>query len=634
MQQAQQRGQLLDLARWQATLELYRGDFLAGFYIHQSEPFEAWTTLCRELLRQQLLTNLLALTEAYAARGAHEAALACLDRLLAIEPENEAAYTRQIQLLLTQGRRTEARQRYERYRKMLADEFNLQPAPALTALLTDRHTQAGAPGLLAHRGVGVAMEPTSATNEPLRAPALPTARSAEITSKPYPPPAPPTIPNNLSRPLSAFVGRSQELIYLHQRLTDLTCRLLTIIGPGGMGKSSLALALGQRLLGAQEADFSDGIFFVPLSDVGAADRDRSEPALTDDPAAGEAILRAIAEQIGYKLEAGVAAAVQLQTYLRPRRLLLILDNFEHLLTGTDAVVTLLSKAPQIKAMITSRTRLNVRGESVLTLDKLSLPTASSGANVEATQTSPVRPIQDVIWQSSEAVAMFVQRAQQVDPAFTINTMTIGPVGQICQLVEGLPLGIELATSMLPLLSCSALAKDLAKSLDFLAADTHDLPHEQRTLRAVFERSWRLLAPEEQLLLARLSIFPGSFRREAAEYIVGASLSLLQHLLNQSLVSKAGEERYTLHRTVYAFAQQKLQRWPEQIEPLHLQYAHFYLEFLARLEQQHTEEVYAIVTEQIQVDLDNVRTAWRWSVDQGNLALLELSCAVACTGRSF
>ncbi|HMN29672.1 MAG TPA: hypothetical protein PKE45_16095, partial [Caldilineaceae bacterium] len=364
----------------------------------------------------------------------------------------------------------------------------------------------------------------------------------------------------------------------------------------------------------QQTDFPDGIFWTPLAEINGNDPEgEMPPDGAYEVKAGEAIVRAIAAQISDELGVDLASTSQLHTYLRTRRLLLIVDNFEHLLAGADALVALLQKAPQVKMVITSRARLNLRGETVLALDRLSLPADSYHAALVAAQSDPTYAIADEVWQASEAVSMFVQRTRQVDPTFTINAATIGPVGQICRLVEGLPLGIELATSMLPVLSCTALAKDLAQSLDVLAADTRDLPRDQRTLRAVFERSWRLLTPDAQLLLARLSLFPASFPREAAEYIVGASRSLLQQLLNQSLVSKAGEERFTLHHIVHAFAQQKLQQRPEQVAAIQVQYAHYYLELLARLEPELTGAAYASATEQIEADLDNVQTAWRWAL---------------------
>ncbi|HMN30775.1 MAG TPA: BTAD domain-containing putative transcriptional regulator, partial [Caldilineaceae bacterium] len=334
LQKAQQQAEAPDLAQWQTTLDLYRGDFLEGFYIHQSELFEEWTALHREYLRSQLITNLLALSEAYAANAAPEAALACLDRLLTIDPENEAAHTQHIQLLLRLGRRTEALQRFERYRQLLAAEFGISPSPELTTLLAEVRTPADDKPILAQWRQAVTATPISVASAPVRVSTVPSAS----------PPAPPTtqgIPNNLISPLSAFIGRDQELAFLAQRLADPACSLLTIVGPGGMGKTSLALALGQRLLrtapNGRPADFPDGIFWVPLLDVGAASHEDNAPALADDPATGEAILRAIAEQIECPLAAGVSSMTQLQAYLRERRLLLIVDNFEHLLTDAPSV---------------------------------------------------------------------------------------------------------------------------------------------------------------------------------------------------------------------------------------------------------------------------------------------------------
>ena len=297
VQKAQQQGTTPDLALWQATLALYRGDFLAGFYIHQSELFEEWTTQQREYLRNQLITNLLALSDAYATNGALAAALAALDRLLEIEPHNEAAYSRQIQLLFRLGRRTEALQAYERYRRMLAKEFNMPPSPALIALVAALRTQADN----AVTPVAPLQRLATAQTTVAAAPVLP-PRAA-----PPDQPAPPqSVPTNPTRPLSAFIGRSQEFVYISQRITAADCRLLTIVGPGGMGKTSLALAVGQQLLRMQPTAFPDGIFFVPLSDVEAINADHDEQLPPADQALGEAILRAIAAQLGYKLDAGVA----------------------------------------------------------------------------------------------------------------------------------------------------------------------------------------------------------------------------------------------------------------------------------------------------------------------------------------
>lgn len=576
-----------DLPALEQALAAYRGEFLQGFYVQKAAHFEEWVLARREEYHLLALRGLEVVAQAALQDGDPVKGLAATRRLLQLEPWSESAHCLQMQLLVATGQRAAALAQYESCRQVLAAELGVEPMPATTALYQQIQTgQYGGPAIP-------------------RWPAAPavTALAAAPPAPPAPHPFPQPEqesgrpPHNLLAPLAAFVGRQAELDFICRQLSAPGCRLLTIAGPGGMGKSSLAQAVGQQLLAAEAADFPDGIFWVPLAEIGAGGAEAGEAE------AGELILRAIAAQLDNALGGGAASAGPLHTYLYPRRLLLIVDEFEHLAAGTDAVVTLLAKAPQVKLVVTSRVRLNVRGEMVLGLANLSLPAAAD----------PTQPVADSVWQASEAIAMFVQRARQLDPTFAVDAATLAPVWQICRLVDGLPLGIELAASMLPLLGCRALAGELAKSLDFLAADTRDLPRDQRTLRAVFERSWRLLTPEGQLLLARLAIFPGSFQRAAPEYVAGASMSLLQYLLNQSLLAKAGDDRYAMHHTIHAFARQKLQQWPAQIETLQVQYAHYYLEFLARREGALAGLAYAQAVQEIETDLHNVQAAWRRAV---------------------
>ena len=599
LQQSQLRAEAPDFTLWQATIDLYRGDFLEGFYINQSAPFEEWTMLRRESLRQQLITSLFALSEAHAAAGATEAALACLARLLTFDPQSEAVYSRQIQLLLGLGRRAEAWQQYERYRVMLDVEFNIAPPSALTALVA-----------------GLQLPPANQEHPPQWSRTLPTAEVNPV-AMPLPllnwppPPSPataPLIPHNLTKPLSVFVGRERELAYITQRIAGADCRLLTIVGLGGMGKTSLAQEAAQRILHTNPAAFPDGIYFVALAGL------TTTPSTTQESGIAEALLiAAIAEQIGCELQGGLSAQAQLQNYLQHCRLLLVLDNFEQLLEATDLLIALLTHAPAVTMLVTSRARLKVRGESVLPLSKLSLPSAAYVTGTAAVQASIIPAVGDDMWQESEAIAMFVQRAQCFDPHFAITPANLSSVMQICYLVDGLPLGIELATSMLPLLSCADLAKELAQSLAFLAVETRDLPHDQRTLGAVFARSWQLLPPDGQQLLAKLALFPHTFSYAAAVQIAGASNALLQRLIDHSLLCKVGDERYAMHHTVRTFAEEKLQQWPTQLAMLQVQFAHFYLDFLAQRERGLTGAAHALVTEQILTDWDNIRMAWRWAV---------------------
>ncbi|MEZ4862731.1 MAG: BTAD domain-containing putative transcriptional regulator [Caldilineaceae bacterium] len=599
--------QSVDIKTLTATLALYRGEFLEGYATSRiSADFEMWALREQERLHQLALMGFTTLCRRQQEAGLYEAALATNRQLLKLAPWDEAAHRQQMLLLAQNGQRAAALAHFDACRQMLADELDVEPDAETVALYAQ--IQAGAIPVVR---AGDAAEPANSAT----------------AMQPMPgatPAAPINIPHNLLVPLAVFVGRQHELKVVTERLAASTCRLLTITGPGGMGKSSLALAFGRQCLAAGQSDFPDGIFWISLADVNAVLGEADGQGAANDAVMEEAILRVIAEELSKHPKVRLSSIQQLYAYLRPRRLLLILDNLEHLLTGTQALVTLLTQAPQVKILATSRARLNLRGEHLLPLAKLSLPPIADAATARAKRATPAHARADATdepWQASEAIAMFLQRAQQLDPNFAVNAETIAPVVQICQLVEGLPLGIELATSMLPWLSCQELAAGLTESLDFLAADTRDLPHEQRTLQAVFERSWRLLAVDEQQLLARLAIFPGSFARDAAQQIAGASLPLLMRLVDQSLVNKQGESRYILHRTVQAFADQKLQQQPAQSIELMVNYAHFYLEYLADREGGLLGAGYGSAVEQIQAELDNIHAAWRRAVAQQMLSEL-------------
>lgn len=583
-----------------ATLQLYRGEFLEGFAPSRiSADFELWALREREHLQQLALIGFTTLCQRQQDAGNYAAALVTNRQLLKLVPWDEATHRRHMLLLAQSGQRAAALVHFETCRQLLADELDVEPDEETRALYTE--IQSGS----------------------FTTPAMPSAPALSATPFTAPKliPAP---PHNLIAPLATLIGRRTEIEFIQTQLTSIpNCRLLTIIGPGGMGKTSLALAAGQQLLQTAADSFADGIFWVPLTDINAIDQAEPPRDQADNKVVGEAILHAIAEALNTQAGIQLSSTQQLQTYLRTRQLLLIVDNFEHLLSGTYALIQLLTQAPQVKVLATSRTSLNVRGESILPLNRLSLPTLPK-QNLAPGRTSNLSAAaMQKLHKESEAVAMFLQRAQQLDPSFYLNAETIGPLIQICRLVEGLPLGIELATSMLPMLSCRELATGLAESLDFLEADMRDLPQGQRTLQAVFERSWRLLAVEEQQILARLAIFPGSFQRDAAHAIAGATIAQLKRLADQSLVNKIGENRYTIHRTVRAFAEQKLQQGPdqiageqiadEQITGLQLRYARFYLEFLASMEAGLFGNAYGETVARIQADLDNIHTAWRWAV---------------------
>ncbi|MEM7535213.1 MAG: tetratricopeptide repeat protein, partial [Chloroflexota bacterium] len=333
---------------------------------------------------------------------------------------------------------------------------------------------------------------------------------------------------------------------------------------------------------------------------------------------------------------------QLQNYLRNQQLLLILDNFEQLVDARQSIMSLLTHVPGLTVLVTSRVRLNVRGEKLLLLDQLSLPSLSplqepstSGTSIEAPAVDIAIESADDLLDHSEAFAFFVQRAQDVDPFFELDPQHTKAIVQICHLVEGLPLGIELAAGMLPLLSCMQLAEELTQSLATLSGDISDIPEDQRSLERVFERSWSLLSPEEQTLIARLSIFPNTFSFDAAQTIMNASRPLMMSLFNQSLLKRTnanrgrstdGEIRYTLHRSIREFARRKLVQDAEQVQQTERDFAQYYLGFVAdRMLQGLNSQKHMIVVRQLMTELDNIRAAWRRGVRQ--YLLQELFAAV-------
>ncbi|MEM7536124.1 MAG: BTAD domain-containing putative transcriptional regulator [Chloroflexota bacterium] len=708
---------------WKAALDLYQGDFLAGFHVYQSTSFDEWMTSQREYLRQLLLTNLYALAEAYEAIGRVDRGLVVLERLLLFEPWSEEAYQKQMLLLVALGKHTEALRRYEFCRQVLADELGATPSPELTALYKElqdtrpsrvhrdqsfsiHQRKSQTTGLATPEIVtsGVTVQTPEPSAELSRTPveggrwlrqAQPTGESerlppeivtAEVVHREenkqswalstnshiQTPTAIQMRPNNLTHPLSTFIGRTDELAYLQTQVVEPDCRLLTIVGAGGMGKTSLAKALGQRLLQSQTAAFVDGIFFVSLAGIEIVKKnvDRGVPIhhrtdhgtnhganhaiergpgyhadISEEPEYHEAIGVAIAEEIGCDFQRQVSSWAQLQVYLRSRQLLLILDNFEQLLDTTDSIVTLLTHAPGLTIVITSRARLNVRGETLLSLNKLSLPSLPeammpslatpeqvtvetdhlfrNGQHHAGNSLQVTTDINHII-EESEAVAMFTQRAQRVDPSFDLNSQNALAVIQICHLVDGLPLGIELAVSMLPFFGVALLAEELTQSLDVLEADLQDLPEDQRKLHTVFHRSWQLLTPEDQLLLAKLSIFPNTFDYQAARTITNASIPRLMSLFNQSLLNRVGDTRYTMHRSIREFARRNLQQWPQETMAVEADFARYYLDILVQSEDKFKGTEQTIVIADISREMDNIRAAWRQAVTSRMVAELHKS----------
>ncbi|NTU83613.1 MAG: hypothetical protein HGA45_30295, partial [Chloroflexales bacterium] len=339
--------------------------------------------------------------------------------------------------------------------------------------------------------------------------------------------------HNLPTPPRPLVGRTAELAQLLAHLRDPACRLVTVAGPGGAGKTRLALAAALALAPADgiTTPFSAGVFLLQLSAL--------DPATTADHLAA-----VTADALGIDLGGEAPSRERLAAAIRERPLLLLLDNCEHLAELSAFVAGLLREAVELTVLATSRSRLGLHGEWVVPLQGLPAPPELAWAPDD-----PAR---------YDAVQLFVESARTVTPEFRY-----GPaVAAICRLVGGLPLGLELAASWTPVLSCEEIAAEIGHNLDFLAAELSDLPARQQSLRAVFSSSWSLLSADEQRAARRMASFHGEFTREAAAAVAGVGLPLLGALIKKSLVARVGtpeggSTRYTLLGPLRPYAAEQL-----------------------------------------------------------------------------
>ena len=271
--------------------------------------------------------------------------------------------------------------------------------------------------------------------------------------------------------------------------------------------------------------FPQGVYWTPLAAVSSPDT----------------LAASIANSLQFSFYDHDDPEGQLASYLREKQLLLVLDNFEHLTPGARLLASLLQNAPLVKLLVTSRERLNIHGEAVVELRGINYPKSEAMDKLE----------------SYAAIQLFVQSARNVQPDFRMTEDNRLYVAAICQVLEGLPLGIELASSWVRILSCKEILEEIESNMDFLTSTMQDLPERHRSLRAVFEHSWNLLTLEEQQVLSSLSALRGSFTRQAASEIAQASLANLISLLDKSLLYKASEGRYMMHEVLHEYAREKL-----------------------------------------------------------------------------
>ncbi|MFU8771576.1 MAG: ATP-binding protein, partial [Anaerolineales bacterium] len=288
---------------------------------------------------------------------------------------------------------------------------------------------------------------------------------------------------------------------------------------------------------------------------------------------------------------------QLMDYLRNRSLLLVLDNFEHLIAGAGLLDKLLTGAPDIHLLITSRERLKLQGEWIYEVEGMSYPTNGSTAGLE----------------DYCAVKLFLDRARQIESRLTLSDEEKPCVKRICQLVQGMPLGIELAAAWLPVLSCQEIAEEIENNLNFLASTQRDLPDKHRSLRATFDYSWRLLEDETRQVFRCLSIFRGGFDRKSAQQILNVDLLTLSELVDKSFLRRDEHGRYEIHELLRQYGQEKLSDYPQEEREVRERHSRYYVEFLKSRKVIMYGEQLVQVREQLRLEYENIRSAIYWAI---------------------
>ncbi|MBU1877557.1 MAG: tetratricopeptide repeat protein [Chloroflexi bacterium] len=541
-----------DINRLQQAVALYRGSFLEGFSVRDSAAFEEWALFKREQFGRQVLNALRRLAAYHEGRGEYELAQAYAWRQVELEPWQEEAHRQLMRALALGGQRSAALAQYETCRRLLAEELGVEPAAETTRLyeqICDGELE-----------------------------------SVVIS---FTPPRPTT---NLPTPLVPLVGREIELAAIEGRLRDPACRLLTLLGPGGIGKTHLALEAAARNDG-----FADGVYLVSLAPLQLV----------------EAIVSAVAEAVGFSFHGGEAEPrQQLLDHLRPKHVLLVMDNYEHLLDNVSVVTDILQAASALKVMTTSRARLNVPGEHVFPVAGLDVPAYAGGRGEpdDATRYS--------------AVELFLQSARRVQPGFDPSPDDLTEVIRICHLVQGLPLGILLAAAWMDMLTPAEIATRIEESLDFLEAGWRDVPGRHTSLRAVFDHSWRLLSAREREVFQALSVLRGGCAWEVAQQVAGATLRELKALVDKSLLQRTPADRYEMHELLRQYAAEKLDQSPSASQLAHDRHSAY---FTAALQQWAVDlegpRQQAVLIE-IEADSENVRTAWDWAAAHAQIERLD------------
>ncbi len=575
---------------WAQAVALYRGDLLLGATVEGGSGMAQWLELERAGLQRQWREACLARADELANDGSPGEAASVLLRVLDGDILAEDVLQAYLRCALASGQREEALRRYDHFVTHIAEAFALEPLDATVALVEalrrgDVRTAPSTTRFVPADEAQHAAVPEASADATGTTLANLATGAAAVATAPV---------STLPAAATPLIGRDIELAELAGMLADPACRLVTLTGPGGTGKTRLALEAALERV----ESFADGCHFVPLAGL-------------DDPAA---LAAAIGDRLGVPLAGPASVDVQVCRYLRDKRALIVLDNMEHLIAGAGFVVELLEAAPDVRLLVTSREPLDFVQEAVFDVPGLGYPRTDE-------------ELGDGWHETNDAVRLFVQRARRQLPGFVMTDADRPAVLELCRLLHGSPLGLELAAAWVRRLRPAEIVEALRLDLDALTNVGDAGSGRHGSLRAVFDHSWALLAPEEQGALAAFSTFRGGASKDAALAVTGASLRSLLALVNKSLLLRDRSGRFEILEPLRQYAAERLRSRPR----LH-----------ARAEGAHDRTMASFVAVQaghlrggplqrdafaaMDLEFDDVRVAWSRACDLGDADVLDAMCA--------
>lgn len=621
------------LAQLAQAVALYQDDLLAGFHVDEAPAFEEWLTVRREGLRQKLQETLHQLALAYENR-ADDVAQDYARRLLQLEPWREDAHRLLMRVAVRHGQTNLALAQYQICRQVLASELSIEPDAETVALFeqirngalkqpaftnptrTRRKAPAASARLaaLAQPASTALLDAPSPSAYTLNLPPTPSPATSPSPTPPTPSPQAASAPqHNLPIPLTSLVGRENELARVKELLT--TQRLITLIGPGGTGKTRLSLEVGRDLL----AQFADGIWQIELA------------SLTD----AEWIVPTVTTALGLRESQTGRVDDALISYLRSKSLLMILDNCEHMVQACAALAQrILQACPRVQILATSREALHLSGETILPLQPLAVPDPITALTSNT--------ITEVL--QYDAIRLFIDRIRSVQPYFQLTVQNVDSVLQICRQLDGIPLALELAAARARSLPLDEMLPRLDQRLTLLkGVHEHTNPRHQ-TLRATIDWGYDLLSPSEQRLFRQLAVFSGSFTLAAVEYLAEGNLEgnlaathpssildLLTSLVDKSFVlmdrgndatgtrpihtghTGSGVGRYRLLETMRLYALDCLAHSADEL-PAYLRHLDFYTQLAEEAMSYSRSPDMPHWFRRLDAEQDNLRAALAWALD--------------------